>query len=112
MHRDKTGETALMLLFQSYNLLLVNYDSLAFKLLFKKEKYMINSNNESVLMILCESQQRLLNYKLWFIPELLELIGIKDINGMTATMIYRNFYDTDLNSYGYRRLLQAEVNWK
>ena len=73
---------------------------------------MINSNNESVLMILCESQQRLLNYELWFIPELLELIGIRDINGMTATMIYRNFYDTDLHSYGYRRLLQAEVDWK
>ena len=70
--RDNDGHVALIALFRSDRAIEVNFNSDGFKLLFEKEKNMLDAQGMTVLMHLCTTNKHFLDTDLWFIPELLE----------------------------------------
>ena len=73
-----------MMLFHSTRAREVDFDSMEFRQLFNIECNIVCTGGWTALMSVCKYNPRKLNSDLWFLPELFEKVGCRDIHGCGA----------------------------
>ena len=88
----------------------VNYKSNAFKLLYEVECEILDAYGHTPLMQFCKHNKQLLDQDLWFIEDMLKLVGLRDDNKKSALDYYVDG-NQDLGTIGYNKLVLAERQW-